>query len=103
AGRRVVEDEERDVGGRGGDDRDLLPVALGVGAALLRRAEVEALDERLPPASVDAAAQPGEEVDRLTAREVRPQGDVARHVGQAVVERDGCLPGVATMYPGRAG
>ena len=45
-GRRLVEEEQLDVGGERGDEGDLLPVALGVGAALLGRVELEPLDER---------------------------------------------------------
>ena len=43
AGGRLVEQQQLDVGGERGDQRHLLPVALGVGAALLARVEVEAL------------------------------------------------------------
>ena len=42
---RLVEDQQLDVGGERGDEGDLLAVALRVGAALLRRVEVEALDQ----------------------------------------------------------
>jgi hypothetical protein len=40
---RLVEDEQLDVGRERRDQRHLLPVALGVGAAFLRRVEVEPL------------------------------------------------------------
>ena len=45
AGGRLVEEQQLDVGGERGDQGDLLPVALGVGAALLARVEVEALEQ----------------------------------------------------------
>ena len=45
AGRRLVEHEQRHVAGQRRDEGDLLPVALGVGLALLGRVELEALDE----------------------------------------------------------
>src|SRR4029077_15664918 len=68
AGRRLVEDQQFGVGGEGGDQRDRLPVALGIGAGLLRRVEVKALDELLASLGIVlAAAQPGEQVDDLPA------------------------------------
>ncbi len=62
---RLVEQEQLDVGGQGRDEGHLLPVALGVGAALLRRVEVEALDHVGSAPLVDATAQAGEDVDDL--------------------------------------
>ena len=44
-GRRLVEDQQLDVGRQRGDERDLLAVALGVRAALLGRVELEALEQ----------------------------------------------------------
>ena len=69
AGGRLVEDEQRHVAGEGRDEGDLLPVALGVGLALLGLVELEALDEAAAPLLVDAAAQPAEQVDDLAAAE----------------------------------
>ena len=40
-GGRLVEQEQLDVGGERGDEGDLLPVALGVGAPLLGRVQLE--------------------------------------------------------------
>ena len=40
------------------------------------------------------AAQAGEQVDRLAAGEVRPDADVAGHVGDAPVQGDGVAPRV---------
>ena len=45
AGGRLVQDQQLDVGGERGDERHLLPVALGVGAALLARVELEPLQQ----------------------------------------------------------
>ena len=45
AGGGLVQQVEFDVGREGRDERDLLPVSLGVGAALLRRVELEPFDE----------------------------------------------------------
>ena len=46
---RLVEHEQLGVGRERGDERDLLPVALRVGAALLRRVELEALEQLRAP------------------------------------------------------
>ena len=54
---RLVEDQQLGVGGEGRDQRDLLPVALGVGAALLGRVELEPL-EQLVAAGVARVARP---------------------------------------------
>ena len=59
AGRRLVEDQQLGVGGQGGDQRDLLPVALGVAAGLLARVEVEALEQLGPAGRVEAARAAG--------------------------------------------
>ncbi len=86
-----------------GHQCDLLPVALGVGAALLGGVQVEPLAQLVPAGRVSAAAQPGEQVDRLAAGQVRPQLDVARDVGQAAVQADRVGPGVAAEQPGPPG
>ena len=70
AGGRLVEDEQRHAAGERGDEGDLLPVALGVGLALLGLVELEALDEAASAVLVDAAAQPAEQVDDLTTAQV---------------------------------
>jgi hypothetical protein len=80
-----------------------LPVALRVGAALDARVQLEALDELVAPPRVEAAAQPAQQVDRLAARQVRPQRDVARHVREPPVQRDGVAPRVAAQQPDVAG
>ena len=98
-GGRLVEEQQVDVGDERGDQGDLLPVALGVGARLLRRVEVEAFAQLVAARVVDVAAQPGEEVDRLAAGHRRPQLDVAGHVGQALVQLDRVAPRVATEHP----
>ena len=60
-GGRLVEQEQLDVGGQGGDEGDLLPVALGVGAALLGRVELEPLDEVVPAGHVGLRRGAGRE------------------------------------------
>jgi hypothetical protein len=64
-GRGLVEQEQLDVGGQRGDQRDLLPVALGVGAPLLRRIQLEPLEQLLPALGVQTAPEPAEQVDGL--------------------------------------
>jgi hypothetical protein len=98
-----VEQQQLRVGGERGDDGDLLPVALGVGAALLRRVEVEALDQLVPAGGVEAAPQAGEQVDGLAAGEAGPQLDVAGYVGESAVQGDGVVPRVVAEQPCGAG
>ncbi len=95
AGGRLVEEQEGDVGGEGGDEGDLLAVALGVRAALLGRVELERLEQLVALAPVDPAPEPSEQVDDLTAGEVGPQDDIARDVGELAVQLGGVVPGVA--------
>ena len=57
---RLVEQQQLHLGRQRGDEGDLLPVALRVGPALLRRVEVEALQQGVPPAAV----QPAEPADQ---------------------------------------
>ena len=92
---RLVQQEQLDVGGQGGDQGHLLPVPLGVAAGPLGRVEVEALEQVVASPVADPAAEPGEEVDHLAAGQVRPQRDLAGHVGQPLVQRRRLAPGVA--------
>jgi len=94
---RLIEDEQLHVGGQRRDERDLLSVALGVGASLLGGVEVEALEQVGAAVPVEASAQAAEQVDHLAAGEVRPQGDVTGHVGQAPVQGSCVAPGVAAQ------
>ena len=95
-----VENVELGVGGERGDDRHLLPIALGVGAGLLVGVEFEALDQLVAPAGVDAvAAQPGQKVDGLQAGQVGPQRHIARDVGDSAVQLNGVVPRVAAEQP----
>src|SRR5262245_57668764 len=68
-GGRLVEQQQFDVGGEPGDERDLLAVALRVGAALLRRVEIEPVDELVAALLIDATAEAREEFDDLATRE----------------------------------
>ena len=93
-GRRFVEDEQFGRRGERGDQRHLLPVALGVGADALCRIKLEALDQRCTTSGVESAAQPSEQVDDLTAGECRPQGHIAWHVGQTSMKRNSIAPSI---------
>ena len=95
---RLVEDEQLDIGGESRDQRDLLAVALRVGAAPARRVEVEALEQPGAARRVQAAAQPSEQVDDLAAGQRRPEGDVPGDVGEPPVEAGDVSPGVATEH-----
>ena len=57
ARRRLVQEVELDVGGERRHQRDLLPVALRVGAALLRRIELEPLQQLGAASRIEAATQ----------------------------------------------
>ena len=99
---RLVEEEELGVGRQRRDQRHLLPVALRVGAHLGRRVEPEPLDQPGLPRGVDRAVHPGEQVERLAARQGGPQRDVAGHVGDARVQPHGIAPRVQAEHPRRA-
>jgi len=83
---RFVEDQQFRLGCERRDQDDLLPVPGGVGAGLLRRVQLEPLDQLGPPARVGAAPHAGEQVDHLAAGQVRPERHVAGHVGQPAMQ-----------------
>ena len=85
------------------DQRHLLPVALGVGAGLAGRVEVEPLQEQVLALAVQPAAQPAEQVDHLAAGQVRPQRDVAGHVGEPPVQGGRLPPRIAAEQARGAG
>ena len=91
----LVEHQQVDVGGERCDQRDLLPVALGVVADALGGVEVEALDQGGPARLVEAAVGLAEDVEALPTGEPRPQRDVAGDIRQPFVERRGLPPRVA--------
>ena len=94
---RLVEEQQPGLRGEGGDQRDLLPVALGVGTRLLVRVELEAVDQFGASLLVDAAAHAGQQVDGLAAGQVRPERDIARDIGDLAVQVDRVGPGVAAQ------
>ena len=85
AGRGLVEEQELGVGGERRHQADLLAVPLGVRARLLGRIELEALEKLVPPPPVEVAAEPTEEIDDLSAAEVRPQAHLAGYVRETAV------------------
>jgi len=85
---RFVEEQHLGSCGKRCDQRDLLAVALRVGAGLLGRVEPKLLDEGIPIGEVDAAVEVGEELEALAPRQPGPEVDVAGHEGEAPV---GCL------------
>ena len=64
----LVEHEQVGARHQGGDEQYLLLVALGVGPHLLRRVEIEALDQLVAVRGVDPALDPPQEVNRLERR-----------------------------------
>jgi hypothetical protein len=99
----LVQQQQLDVGGERGHQGDLLAVALGVGAGLLARVQVEQLQQLGPALGVQPAPQPAQQVDDLAAGQGRPQGHVPGHIGQPAVQGDGVTPGVAAEQLGGAG
>ena len=95
----LVQEQQPGVRREGRDQGDLLPVALRVGARLLVRVEVEALDQLGAARFVDATAHAGQQVDGLAAGQRRPQRDIARHVGDLAVQFDGVGPRIAAQQP----
>ena len=101
SGRGLIQDQQLGIGGQRRDQGDLLPVALGVRPCLLRRVQVEALQQAGPAVRVQPAAQPPEQVDDLAAGQVRPERHVTGHVRQPAVQRGSVAPRIAAEQPGR--
>ena len=88
---RLIEEQQVGPVLEGDDQPDLLLVALGQLPELARRVDLEALDQLLLVGTVDAAAQVGEVVERLTAGQLVVQRELARQVAQAAVDGDRIL------------
>lgn len=101
-GRWLVEQQQLDVGGERGDERHLLPVAFGVGAALLGRVELEPFEQVISTSVIKPTPQPAEEVDDLTAGQLGPQRDIARDVGETTVQLGAVSPRIPTEHRHRA-
>ena len=86
--RRLVQDEQVGAGHQRGNEDDLLPVPLGVGADLLGGIEVEPGDQLVPVRLIDAPLDTPEELKGLGAGEGRPQVRLAGHEGEAAVRLD---------------
>ena len=93
-GSGLVEHKQVGVGGKGGDEGDLLPVALGVVADPFGRVEVESLDEGGPASLVEPAMGCAEDVEALPTGEPRPERDIAGDIGEPFVERCSLAPRV---------
>src|SRR5699024_5457425 len=92
---RLVEQQQVDVGGEGGDEGDLLLVAGRVVAGLLPRVEVEALDQVGASPFAQPAVRPRGDVDALPAGQPGPEGHAGGDVGEAPVQLGGVVPRVA--------
>ena len=97
---RFVEQVELGPAGEGGDQGHLLAVALGVGAGLLARVELEALEHLRPALLVETTPHAPQDVDHLTAGQVRPQVHVARDVGDPAMQLGRLPPRVAAEQRG---
>ncbi len=97
-GGRFVEQQQLRPGGKRRHDGDLLPVALRVGAALLRRIEVEPLDEFGTADLVETTPEPTQQIDGLAPGEVGPQLDITRDVCHPAMKRHGVEPRVAPEH-----
>lgn len=89
AGRRLVQQQHVRPGHQRRDQRELLPVALGVGAGPLSRVEPQPLDEFVPERHVHMAVQVPKIRQRLHTGQLRPYryvpGDVAGDVADVPV------------------
>src|SRR5262249_51843685 len=92
--RGLVEEEQVRARRERRDQLNLLAVSLPQGAHLLPRVEPKPLDELVAISNVDAAAQPGEELERLGASQRRPEERLARDVRDATVRLDRRRPRV---------
>ena len=99
----LVQEEQLGVGGERRHERHLLAVPLGVGAGLLPRVELEALQKLGATLFVEPSPHAPEEVYYLPAREAGPERHVSGHVGQTPVQGDRIAPGVATEQARLAG
>ena len=82
--------------------RDLLTIALGVLAPLLRRVELEPLAHLVTPGGVVAAVHAAEQVEHLAAAQGRPGRELAGHERQAPVRLVALGPRIETEHARRA-
>ncbi len=76
------------------DHPDLLAVARGQIAHLLRQVRVEPVGEVIDVAPVDAAPQVGEVCERVAPGEIGVHRQVTRHIADVAADLDGLLVGV---------
>ena len=80
----------------------LLPVPRGQLPDALVEVRVESLSQLVDVIPVDAAAQPGEEPQRLRTGHRGVEGQVAGQVAEPAVDLDGVAAGIETEQPGGA-
>ena len=85
---RLVEDEQLGPAHQCRDQDQLLAVPLRVGAHLLGRVEVEAVDQLVAIVGVDRPVHPAEQMEGLGPGQRRPQVRLAGDVGEAPVRLD---------------
>ena len=93
---RFVEQQQVGPGHQRCDQDQLLPIALGVGPHLLRRIQVEPLDQLVAVWLVDLALHLTEQMQRLGAGQRRPQACLARNIRQPSMGGDRVATAVQT-------
>ena len=93
---RFVEQEQFGIRRQRRNQSHFLPVPFRIGAGLLGRVELKTFEKLVAPPPIEVAPQPTEQIDHLPSRQVRPQTDLAGHVGQPAMQRDSVAPRVAS-------
>src|SRR6185437_6685410 len=101
--RRLIEDEQLGPILEGGNQPDLLLVAARHALDLLRRIELEPTDELGPVGMIRRTAQVAEILERLGAREIAVQRELARQVRDPTIDREAITVDVETQHFGAAG
>ena len=79
---RFVEQEQFGIRRQRRNQSHFLPVPFRIGAGLLGRVELKTFEKLVAPPPIEVAPQPTEQIDHLPSKQVRPQTDLAGHVGQ---------------------
>ena len=93
---RLIENQQLGAARERGNQLHLLTVAMRKGPHLLVGVELKTLDEHVPVRPISASADAGKELQRLGARERRPQIGLRRHIGNTVVRNHRVAPSVDT-------
>src|SRR5450759_1339501 len=94
ARRRLIEDEDLGTRGKGRDQLNLLTVALGKGAHLLRRVEVEASNESVSIRAIATTSQIGQIFERFRTRQRWPERRFGSNICRLAVRGNRIRPGV---------